>query len=400
LQIIGSHDVADWIAGLYFGRTSGEDGSKSIQFNGLGLQSITGPAGGVVNQTMAIFAQSTWHLTDRLNLTTGLRFTKDDREVTYISQQIERLPFQPFRCLLTISTTTGSAVPNPCALQRNKSYQEPTWNLTLDYKLTDDSLLYAATRRGYRAGGFPGRGQTEVTTRPFAPEIVDDLEFGYKIDTDLAGMPLRVNTAVFYQDYQDIQRNVTLNDGVTLQNTVANAAAGTVKGGEIELTLLPFDSLELTGFLTFVDASYDEWDDQTSAGVPVNRAVNDFQGIPETSGSLTARYTLPLSSSIGEVSIAATAYYQSETALYVDNKIDNTGNECLGGRQDSYKLYNARVDWTDFLGQAGLNLAAWGKNLNNEEYFSSGLCLYNAAGISMAYPAEPRTFGVSASYKF
>lgn len=91
--------------------------------------------------------------------------------------------------------------PAGCAVTKNPCFSEPTWNLSLDYRLTDDQLVYIATRHGYRSGGFPGRGQTALTTQPFDPETVDDLEIGYKVDTEIGGMPLRVNTALFYQDY-------------------------------------------------------------------------------------------------------------------------------------------------------------------------------------------------------
>ncbi|MET0378792.1 MAG: TonB-dependent receptor, partial [Spongiibacteraceae bacterium] len=226
IQLIGSHDIADWITGLYYSHTDGHDGSYSTQFNGLNLQSITGPAGGVTNQTIAAFAQSTWHLTDELNLTTGLRFTMDDREVTYISQTIANPPFQTNSCLLRVSVVGNpDAIPDPCKLQKNENFHEPTWNLSLDYKLTDSQLVYVATRHGYRSGGFSGRGQNTVTTTPFDQETVTDYELGYKIDGEIIGMPLRINTAVFYQDYKDIQRNITLTDGGTLQNAVRNAAA-------------------------------------------------------------------------------------------------------------------------------------------------------------------------------
>jgi iron complex outermembrane receptor protein len=406
IQIIGSHDIADWIAGLYYGYTDGKDGSTSQQFNGLGNRQITGPAGGVTNQTIAVFAQSTWHLTDDLNLTTGLRFTKDDREVVYISRQIPNPPFQGNNCLLSIDVVdpaTGvvtAQAPLGCELQRNKSFSEPTWNVSLDYKLTENQLIYGAVRRGYRAGGFPGRGQSGATTEAFDPEIVDDFEIGHKLDTVIGNMPLRINTALFYQDYQDIQRNITLSESGVLLNAVRNAASGTVKGGEIEFTFLPLDGLELSGFFSYVDASYDEWDDLTNTGAPLDRSPNTFANVPETSGSLTARYTLPLPSNVGDIAVSANVYWQDKTSLYVDNAVDSTGNECVGAEQGSYKIYNARVDWGSFLGNDGLSLAAWGKNLANEEYYTSGLCLYNTAGISMGYPGDPRTFGLSATFKF
>ena len=52
------------------------------------------------------------------------------------------------------------------------------------------------------------------------------------------------------------------------------------------------------------------------------------------------------------------------------------------------------------LGVDGVSIAAWGKNLANEEYYTSSLCLYNTVGYTASYPGEPRTYGVTVQYKF
>lgn len=401
LQISGSQDIADWIAGLYYSHTDGKDGAISQQYNSVGNLILSGPTGGVVNQTIAAFTQSTWHLTDALNLTTGLRFTQDDREVTYEAQRLANLPFQAPSCLLTIQSTptltnpTGAVAPSPCELQKNKSYHQPTGNLSLDYKLTDSQLVYAAYRRGYRSGGLPGRGQGPVTSKPFDPETVNDFEVGYKIESDIAGMPYRVNTAVFQQYYKNIQRNITIIDVGALATTVANAAAGTISGGELEFTFLPIDSLELTGYLSYIDAKYEKWMSGT-----IDRSSNSFPGVAQESAGMTVRYTLPLPASVGDVAVAVNAYYQTEVGGYVDNKVDGSGNECKGSMLDGYTVLGARLDWDNVLGMDNVKVGAWGKNLANEKYYTSALCLYNNVGNANAYPGEPRTFGVTAQYKF
>lgn len=405
LQIIGSQEAADWIAGLYYAHTDGHDGALSQNLNGVGSLSSSGPLGGLVNQTIATFAQSTWHLTDRLNLTTGLRYTLDNREATYTSSTVNTAVVIPnvfslnAGCSLKIDTAAGKVAPSPCEITQSKSYHEPTWNLSLDYKLTDSQLVYAATRHGYRSGGMPGRGISRATLKPFDPEKVTDFEIGYKIESDVAGMPFRVNSAAYYQMYKDVQRNVAFFDGV-LASTVRNAASATIQGGEVEFTILPMDDLELSGYFSYVSATYDKWNDITAQNVEFSRASNEFAGVPRNSGGLTARYTLPVPATVGTLSVAANVYYQSETALYVDNRVDGTGAECVGGIADSFKTYNARMDWDGVMGMDGFSLGAWGKNLGNEKYYATGLCLYNLTGFANANPGEPRTFGVTAQYKF
>ncbi|MGE0386036.1 MAG: hypothetical protein AB7Q97_15010 [Gammaproteobacteria bacterium] len=61
---------------------------------------------------------------------------------------------------------------------------------------------------------------------------------------------------------------------------------------------------------------------------------------------------------------------------------------------------NARLDWENVMGNPAWSVTAWGKNITNREYYISGLCLYNAVGITAAYPGDPATFGVNVNYKF
>lgn len=392
LQLIGSTDRLDWIAGLYFSRLTGRDGSLSAQFSANGNPNAwqQGPLGGFINESMAAFAQGTYALTDALNLTLGVRQTRDDREIKYNTYDLSIVTGQPTAC--GISDSNGRLPLANCLLRDDESFSEPTWNISLDYKVTDTQLAYIAHRHGYRAGGFPARGSDPITGRAFDPEQVDDIELGYKVDTSLGDMPLRVNTAIYYQDYQDIQRNSTvIAANGQLSNTVVNAASATIQGGEIEFTALPFDALEISGYIAVVDAKYDEWTDIVAN---TDRSKSRFGTLPERSGSLTVRYQLPLSDDVGAFYIAGNVYAQSDMALYGDNE---NNAAC---QQGGYSITNARADWEDALGADGLTLSAWGRNLGNREYYTSGLCLSSQVGFTSAYPGDPRTFGLSVSYSF
>jgi iron complex outermembrane receptor protein len=396
LQLIGSYDVADWIVGLYYSRVYGKDGSESQSFSSTVSQS--GADDGFVNESMAVFGQSTFHLTDDLNLTVGLRGTTDNRTTerrtgTWAPGAGLEAGGPLVACQLR--GPGGAILPaNSCYLKSSESFHEPTYNLSLDYKLTADQLVYVAHRHGYRAGGIPGRGNDDVTLQPFAQETVDDYELGYKLETDIVGMPLRMNTAVFYQDYKDVQKNITLiNSAGQLANTVGNAASATIQGAELEFTFLPIDSLTISGYVSLIDAAYDNWIDGVTGR---DFSGNEFANTPEWQGNLNVRYQLPLPSSIGEVYASVGVYAQADSELAYDNKATN----CQGTYQDAYTLYNARVDWDNVMGVGNWQVSAWGKNLGEEEYAVSGLCFYNTLGYTLAYPAEPRTYGVNVTYTF
>ncbi|MET0379148.1 MAG: TonB-dependent receptor, partial [Spongiibacteraceae bacterium] len=392
LQLIGSLNRFDWIAGAYFSRLKGRDGSLSSQFtvNGRPNAWQQGPLGGFVNESTALFAQGTYALTDALNLTLGVRQTLDHREIKYSTYSLSTTTGQPTAC--AIRDNSGLLPLGNCLLRVDDDFSEPTWNVSLDYKIDNSQLIYIAHRHGYRSGGFPARGSDPITGAAFDPETVNDIELGYKVDSVLGDIPLRVNTAIYYQDYQDIQRSTTviaINGQVS--NTIVNAASATIQGGEIEFTLLPFDGLELTGYIAVVDAKYDEWIDRVTRA---DRSGERFGTLPERSGSFTARYQLPVPEEAGAIHVSGSVYAQSDVALYNDNQ----GNaSCI---QSGYSIYNARADWEEALGSAGLTLSLWGRNLGNREYFASGLCFNNTTGFTVGYPGDPRTFGLSVAYKF
>jgi iron complex outermembrane receptor protein len=409
LQLIGSHDVADWIAGVYYARVYGEDGAYSQSFSTVVTQS--GPLKGFVNESMALFGQSTFHLTDDLNLTVGLRGTTDNRTAELAAGRWAATSTLanngPLVACQLLDASRAPLPANNCYSKRSESFHEPTWNLSLDYKLDANQLVYVAHRHGYRSGGIPGRGTDEDTLQPFDQEVVDDFEIGYKLETDVAGMPLRVNTAVFYQDYQDIQRNITLiNSTGQLANTIKNAASATIQGGEVEFSFIPFDSLTINGYVAYLDASYEEWTDTinattTNGGVPAVYVTRDlssteFAAQPQWQGNLSVRYQLPLPASIGDVYASVSAYAQSEVELGYENR----ATDCRGTQQSGYSVYNARIDWENMFGTANWQVSAWGKNLGEKEYYVSALCLYNSTGYTTVYPAEPRTYGVNVTYTF
>jgi iron complex outermembrane recepter protein len=406
LQLIGAAGRVDWIGGIYYSLLDGKDYSFSNQYSA--TRTLTGAEGGLTNESFAVFGQLTAHLTDTLNLTGGLRYTRDQREIIATARSTAPATdtFNP--CSLTDpayvsdDNPTGKLPADQCRIQSNADFGQPTWTVSLDWKATPDHLLYVAHRRGYRAGAFSGRGTSRASLQAADPETVDDFEIGSKSDFRFGSQFLRINAALFHQDYEDVQRNLTLVEGGLLKTTVVNAATATLQGGELELSYIPVDALELFVSYAYVDASYDEWDVPSLAvpGAVIDRSPNRFATVPEHTANVTARYTLPLSDRVGALAVSGNVYTQSDTALYVDNAVDGFGLECEGSTQGGYTLLNARIDWTDVLGRAGLDAALWGKNLTDEEYFNSGLCLYNQTGFAVAYPGDPATVGVSVAYRF
>lgn len=383
-QVLGKafDDKLDWITGVFWFEEEVYDNQETELF---GRRTNTGTA---TNESTSLFAQGSWRLTDEFSVTAGYRHTWDDRELIS-ANQIQGLTAPALGCRLTSATGTPL---NPCRRVRDYEDDAGTWLLSADYKITPETLVYVATRHGYRSGGLQLRANRETEQATFDPEFVDDVEVGLKTTFDVGGMQTRFNAAYFYQKYEDIQRTLSfIPPGQTALTTVVlNAGKATIQGGEAELTVIPFDSLELSTFIGYTDASYDEFDNPGIAGQPASLTDNKFAMVPEVSAGATVTYTLPLSAEIGDVSAQLNWYTQSIMEMTDIN--DPTGSI------DGYDLFNFYLDWKSMMGSS-LDARLFVKNLSDKEYATGGTSVWSTGFASYTLGA-PRTYGVEVRYHF
>ncbi|MDY0007468.1 MAG: TonB-dependent receptor, partial [Spongiibacteraceae bacterium] len=197
---------------------------------------------------------------------------------------------------------------------------------------------------------------------------------------------------LFYQKYEDIQRTLSfIPPGQTALTTVVlNAGKATIQGGEVELTVIPFDSLELSAFIGYTDAQYDEFDNPGIAGQPASLKNNDFAMVPELSAGATITYTLPLPTEVGDVSAQLNWYTRSDMEMTDINEPSSN--------IDGYDLFNLYLNWDNMLG-SGLSSRLFAKNLTDEEYATGGTSVWTT-GFAAVTLGAPRTYGVELRYQF
>ena len=409
LQLLGSTERLDWIVGAYW---FNEEGSNQ----GISMTAQREPAPGNTdafgieplprgfnswsntwvegdNTSKALFAQGTWRFTDRWSMTAGARYTMDEKTAV-IRNQTGNLT-GPTTCRFTVDADDNPATPETrpaigdCRLSVDEDFSEPTWNVSVEYKPTDDQMYYLAHRHGYRSGGFGARAATQAgLERTFEPETVDDIELGAKVDWSIAGRrALRTNLALFYSDYQDIQRLLTDPTTVPVTTVTTNAGKAEIKGAELEISWWVTDALELSGWYAYTDAKF------TDFTAPDGRdlSVFPFARAPENVASASIDYMLPLDSSIGAVSVGANYWYTSE---YSSN--DDFHPSVM---VDSYSLVNLRADWKSVYGSP-VDLGVFVRNATDEEYNLAILNIYTSLGFDARTPGEPRTYGLRMTYNF
>ena len=405
----------NWIGGFYYFYQNASDRSNSTSLNGLNPNSPQSVGGIVKNTSVSGYLQQTSEILPRLSLTTGFRYTVDRRRATMI---IYTIPPAPNANLCNIFDDRGTrlqfnpALPfNGCFLNNEKTFSRPTWTISLDYKPNQDTLIYAASRRGYRTGGFNLRAATASQRRPFNPETVTDFELGFKGTFRTGDWTIRTTVAGYVQKYKGIQRNVTFLDPTTgaITSSTINAASATVKGGEADLTIIPLQALQFDFGYSYVKPKYNTF--LTAAGDFSDRT---FSGVPRHQFNANARFTALDDDQTGTVTLTANYSYRSgfyhNELFQTPDQIRRQGgftsalaalipNDVQGLRAGGVGLINGRIAWDRVLG-SNFSAAVYGKNLTNKTYVSSGLSLYESLGTITNTYGDPRTYGLEVSVAF
>jgi outer membrane receptor protein involved in Fe transport len=202
-------------------------------------------------KSYGLFGEAYLNFTDNLKLTAGIRYNNDEKNVSARSTLASF--FVPFG-------TTGNAFnapaarnfdgdPNRAGIQafsvRDVSFSEMTGRVVLDWKISEDNLIYASYSRGYKSGGInPPLQPIFAVPDTFTPEFVDAFEIGSK-NSFLDGK-LRANITAFYYKYKGLQLS-----RITARTSVNDNVDANVYGLEGEFILAPTRNL-----LVNLNASY------------------------------------------------------------------------------------------------------------------------------------------------
>lgn len=307
------------------------------------------------NESNAIFAEATYSFTDELSLTAGVRYTKDERKLSVMSELITGAENPGFIC-------PDGSPPVARSCSKSDDWTETTPRVIVDYQLTDDVLLYGSWSKGYSSGGF---NQDPALAR-YEPEISKNWELGMK--SMFFDRRLRFNLTGYHNSYDNQQLTVLRTIRGQQVNVILNAQEATLYGVELELqALLGNWTFTFTGGTT--EGEYDKFEVQdVLLGPPpeftetvVTRDLSDNElvlGSPYTA-SLGIGYTMPLAES---ASLDFNVGYSYRGRQY--NDLDARDNI----RQDAYGLLDARVTWKLSNGRSSFSVV--GNNLLDEEYFS------------------------------
>ena len=329
--------------------------------------------------SIAGYGQMDWDLADRLTLTAGVRWTREEKDFVAGQAYLSNVARQRLR-----------QFPNGYA-DLSRSWTEVSPKLGLTYEINDSSILYASYSEGFKSGGFFGVNQNiaDFERDQYDPEYANTFELGYK--SQHLDNRMRLNVTLFRNEFENKQEQSVALDAST--NTVAtvfdNVASVNYQGLEAELQWVFNEYARAFVNYGWLDAEYDQFETDLNP--------NDGEVVPtiEDASFLTPRnapeYTLGIG---GTLTIPLGA--GSVDAFVKYTEVAEVDTNLLNLKQAKIR---AREDVSASVGYYGENwsIVGYGKNLTDErfEVFFPIATLFAAGTVN-----RPRTMGVELTYEF
>lgn len=396
LQLTGDvlDGAIDYAVGATYFHEEGLDASRS-QANG--APTWTAFAGEIDNDSVGIYGQAGWHVTDKLTVTGGLRYSEDEKQIETLSAVFLNNVLRVACLPTTVSPTTG------CLRGRSDKFDAISYTAGVDYRLSDDVMVYAKTSRGYRSGAQQLRTLTLFDSEPAQPETVHEHEVGLK--SEFLERRLRLNAAAYYNRINGAQRSTLQAIGGVAQTLLENANIRNY-GVEADVTFLVTPELTLTAAGSLNDPKYRSYIGYIN-GVPgVDKSSARFDAVPKKQFTLAANYERDL----GEMRLAANVSWSwvGKTALSSESFETLTGSGYSAANANliiaatekpAAGLVNARVALR-FGEDDRYEAALWGRNILNERYTAASLFVGGANDYVSSLRNDPATYGVSATVRF
>lgn len=393
-QLTSPADSAlSYVLGLYYYTQDSDTERYALAGNDIGAfpfgiapnSTAVAYGGTVETESYSIYANGNYDITDRLSLGFGFRYSEETKDVDWAIDGSGSGGF---------NIATGS-------VKDSRTDRDFSPTVSLNYAMGEDSFVYARASTGVKSGGYnlDFVNADQFTGSPddieFDTESVISYELGYK--AELLDRRLRINTAVFYSEFEDYQVNqyIDLGGGGTAL-TITNAAEVVSKGIELEATYVPTDNLQVTAAVGLLDAKFKSFPGGGDGGA--DATDNDLPYAPDLTAALGVQYYLPLPSLASTLLLRADYSYTSERFITPSNNegFSNGVVDIDYDQLESYDLINARIGLIDDADRWEVYL--WGRNLADSDHMNYSF--RDFLGTYVAGYAMPRTYGVEAKYRF
>ena len=354
----------------------------------------------VTNSNDAFFAEGTYVINDKTDITVGVRRTEDERQYTrgqylYVGNTAQG-PFDPTNnCPGNIDPTTMVAKAETCF--QKVDYSETTSRVILSHTYTENLMTYASYSKGYSSGGF----NQAIDMKAFLPEISDNYEVGFK--STLRDGTLRLNGTFFHNIYENQQ--ITVGRVIDGQPTadIINAKEAKIQGLELELLAQLSDSWAMTLTAGFMDGKYNSftvddyaYDPTTFVTTITSRDLSDTPFGYSGDGGKSHTFDMAF---IHTQTLSSGANIVSQIGITKRDNSWGTLRHTPGSEMPGYNLVDGRITYS--LPDGVTTITFWGTNLTDKEYRSGMLWQGGdpeigdpSLGMAADYWGQPRRFGI------
>ena len=362
----------------------------------------------------AAFGDVIWRATDKLNLTFGLRYTRDEKDFTWLNTPrnapeleakldlLESLGFFDALAQMGIPITRElltfdmafidpPAMVNKGVLVRDKrSWSDFSPRFVVDYHFNDKAMVFGSLAKGYKAGGF-----NALQIGPaFENEDVWNAEVGIKQSFGR----FSYNASLFHYRY-DNRQSIRLidpdpNNPVDIPRFVFDTGDLEATGIDFDMRWKVTDAFTLDAQAEWIDSKYKDY--VTPEGVDLD---GEPTGEPRFTASVGAAYRMSLGDS-GDLRLSARHAYRGRTRCNAGSDLQgDCGVNALLDIGEPRERTDVRVGWTS--PQGTWSWAVYGNNIFDNQYVK-GLNTYGRGplGVVGATISEPRTYGMEVAVKF
>jgi iron complex outermembrane receptor protein len=427
-------DSIDWVVGALYAEDQQEQlnnvavsSDPTATFNGVGFLPPFPEGLGLARNTknfevesLAVFADATWHVTDSLDLIAGARYTQDDvlnaRTSFGIAPSCNCGPPDPafFPSFINFERPPASD---------DTSFDDVSPRVGIRYEWSDSASVYATISKGYKAGGTSTGNNTNAEGSPaFNVEYDEETLWNYElgIKTELADRRVRLNASVFFMDWEGLQveafRFLTPGDLSSNFEQTVNVDAE-ASGAEVELLAAVTDSFTLGGSVGYLDTeitdepacdttSFGPTCIQITGGFNVTAIGLEMPKAPELTANAFGEYRWD----IGTNEAWLRAEYIHRDSQYSDIEaltnlqtrgpspnqglVRVVGNDEFPYKVPSFDVFNLRggFQWEH------ASITLYVANVADEEYYTGTQENFGLSGIRLR--PHPRTYGAQLGFRF
>jgi outer membrane receptor protein involved in Fe transport len=402
-------------------------------------------------ETLSLFGQLDWELTDRLSLTAGLNYTEVDKAAslrsfgteTFSSLDLVQVGFgAAFSRLTGLTPNPANIAANPGATQQaillantlctpqtgpacnptldlqplqffppllalpnavesgKSNDSDITWTLRTAYRLNDRMLVYASAATGFK----PTSWNLTEASRPAEEDLPAIVEAGIAVPNLTAGSRFAgpEQTTAYEIGFKGNWPRYSINLAVFDQAiegfqtnvftgsgfVLLNAGKQSTSGLEFDSVWLPADDWRIDFSATWLDPIYDSFTEGEGVGGPQDLSGRRPAGVSELSISTAATWSFLL----GNVD----AYLRGEYVFEDEVQVVENVPASVASRKVNLFNASAGLAWNN-----GWELQLWVRNLTDDEFLaSSAFPAAGQPGTFLGYPNQPRTWGITGRVRF